>query len=282
MAEPRTPFVDAADTQHAPAVDARIVSLVPALTELVFALGLGERLVGRTEFCHAPEAARDVDSVGGTKKINYDKLAALAPTHALLNKEENTRAIADRLAEMGIAAVVTFPKRPEDNFDLYRLVGGLFGAQSEADSLARRLEAGLARVKMAMRGKNMRRVLYLIWKEPYMTVGNDTYIANSLELAHLRAVHPPGEPDAGLAPDQARYPQVEIGDPLLLSVDAVLFPDEPYAFKRSEIKAFAEAFGVPRDKLIALSGKTAGWYGAHAPEAMEELVTLRAKIDALG
>ena len=129
---------DAVGRRHAPAgPDARIVSLVPSLTELVFELGLGDRLVGRTGFCvHPHEALRGVPKVGGTKDVKLERIRELAPTHVLVNMDENRRETVDALAAFVPHIVVTHPNTPQDNLPLFALLGGIFGAEDAAARLA--------------------------------------------------------------------------------------------------------------------------------------------------
>ena len=111
---------DAAGTVHpAAGRDARIVSLVPSLTELVCDLGLADRLVGRTGFCiHPWETVRRIPKVGGTKDVDLAKLRVLEPTHVLLNVDENRRETAEALSEFVEHVIVTHPLRPRDNLAL--------------------------------------------------------------------------------------------------------------------------------------------------------------------
>src|ERR1700742_695225 len=130
---------DAAGTLHARAgEDARIVCLVPSITELVCDLGLGDRLVGRTGFCiHPWETVRTIPKLGGTKDVKLERIRELRPTHAILNIDENRRELAEDLAEFVPHIVVTHPLGPLDNRDLYRLLGTIFRRQSEAERLCR-------------------------------------------------------------------------------------------------------------------------------------------------
>jgi ABC-type Fe3+-hydroxamate transport system substrate-binding protein len=114
----------------------RIVSLVPSITELLCDLGLADRLVGRTGFCVHPRASvRQVPKVGGTKDVDIGKVRGLAPTHVIMNVDENRRETAAALAAFGPHIVVTHPLGPRDNLDLYRLLGGVFDRQREAEAL---------------------------------------------------------------------------------------------------------------------------------------------------
>ena len=122
---------------HAPAPDARVLSLVPSLTELMFDLGLADNLIGRTQFCiHPADEIENVPSVGGTKKIKMDRVRDLAPTHALVNVDENPKEMADELSNMGVDVIVTHPMHPDDNPALYRLIGHAFGAEDKAAAYA--------------------------------------------------------------------------------------------------------------------------------------------------
>src|ERR1700734_640032 len=113
----------AAATLHAPAGDdARIVCLVPSITELVCDLGLADRLVGRTGFCiHPWETVRTIPKLGGTKDVKLDRIRELAPTHAILNIDENRLELAEELAEFVPNIVVTHPLGPRANLALYRI-----------------------------------------------------------------------------------------------------------------------------------------------------------------
>jgi ABC-type Fe3+-hydroxamate transport system substrate-binding protein len=165
----------------------RIVSLVPSLTELVCALGLAGQLVGRTGFCvHPKDVVRSIPKVGGTKTVKLDAIRALAPTHVVLNVDENRREDADALAQFVPNLVVTHPLAPLDNLELYRQFGRTFAREREADALCARFQAIHDEVR-ALRLPR-RRVLYLIWKDPWMTVSRDTYISRTLALFGLDTV----------------------------------------------------------------------------------------------
>ena len=133
---------DARRTVHAHAPrDARIVSLVPSITELLFDLGAGDRVVGRTPFCiHPREGVAGVPRVGGTKTPRLDRIRALEPTHVVVNVDENRREDADALAAFVPNVVVTHPLGPRDNLALYRLMGGIFASGEATDRLCRAFE----------------------------------------------------------------------------------------------------------------------------------------------
>ncbi len=198
---------DAAGTLHGRAHDsARIVSLVPSITELVCELGLTGHLVGRTGFCVHPRASlRSVPKVGGTKDVDLAKVRALAPTHVLLNVDENEKPTAAALAQFVPHLIVTHPLAPLDNLPLYRLIGGIFGREQAAEALCTRFQQAHDALAQAARAWPRQRVLYLIWKDPWMTVARDTYISRTLALAGW---------DTEPAGATARYPQVQLDQTL--------------------------------------------------------------------
>lgn len=250
-------FVDAAGVQHRPATgEVRIVSLVPSLTELLFDLGLGDRVVGRTAFCvHPKERVKRVRSVGGTKSINMEKLRSSAPTHVLVNIDETPRPLAEKLAEEGAEVVVTHPVAVEDNLGLYNLIGEIFGVGTPAGQLAERFRQAYAAAVDEARGRPLRRVLYLIWKDPWMTVSRETYISRMLALANWHTV--PGEADR-------RYPVVGLDEALLETVDRVLFASEPFPFKAHHIEAFRADYPRHATKALTIDGELVSWYGSRA------------------
>ena len=257
-------LVDAIGAQHSPAgPDARIACLVPSITELVVALGLAPRLVARTQFCiHPAEALKTVAAVGGTKKVHLEKLKALAPTHAILNVEENTRAMEAAIRGFVPHVIVTYPKRPEDNPPLYRLLGGIFGKEAEAEALAQKFDAAYRHLAALGPALPARRVLYFIWKNPWMGISRGTYIANALALVNWQVL---GHRDG------VDYPELTLTPELLAEADLVLFSTEPYPFAEADLDAFAAAHDCPRAKLRLIDGEYASWYGPRAIAGLDYL-----------
>lgn len=155
-------------------VPRRIVSLVPSLTETVVELGLRAELVGCTSFCvEPPSLHRDVVIVGGTKDFTVERVLSLWPTHVVANQEENTRELVEALRDR-VPTLVTFPRSPEDVPMMMRSLGTFLGCPGPAAKLAAALEAAL--VDRGVPHGEQRRFLYLIWRDPYMIAGPDTYI----------------------------------------------------------------------------------------------------------
>ncbi|MFO1371971.1 MAG: helical backbone metal receptor [Candidatus Competibacteraceae bacterium] len=251
-----TPLLtDALGVCHTPVTaPARIVSLVPSITELLFALGLGDQVVGRTHYCiHPQPAIAAIPNVGGTKKINYSRLRALQPTHVILNIDENPRELAERLTHDGLHVIVTHPLAPGDNIPLYQLLGGIFNRTAEAETLAAEFEQALAELRRVAWPRQQ--VLYLIWCKPWMGISRDTYIARTLALV--------GWETLPVAAD-ARYPVLELGRTLLDAADLILFSSEPYRFQQADLETFAHDYDCPLEKVQLIDGEMTSWYGSRA------------------
>ncbi len=239
----------------------RIVSLVPSITELLFALGLGDQVVGRTHYCvHPQPAVAAIPSVGGTKKVNQARLRALQPTHVIVNVDENPRELAERLMADGLQVIVTHPLEPQDNISLYRLIGGIFNRAAEAEMQVAEFEQALTELQRAAWPR--RRVLYLIWREPWMGISRETYISRTLALVGWETL--PAE-------SAARYPTLEMERSLLDPADLILFSSEPYRFQPADLAAFAQEYACPPEKLRRIDGEMTSWYGSRAIQGLRYL-----------
>jgi len=260
---PAADLVDALGRHHAPAPDARIVCLVPSITELLCDLGLAGRLVGRTGFCiHPRDVVAAIPKVGGTKDVNIDKIRRLAPTHVVVNIDENEKPDVDALAEFVPHVVVTHPNAPQDNLHLVRLMGALFGAADAAARWCAGFEAELAALRAAPRGP-ARTVLYGIWQDPWMTVSADTYIAAMLAELDWRVP----------ALEDVRYPRFAWSSALVEGLDAVLLSTEPYRFTQDHADALERQLGIP---VLLVDGEMMSWYGTRALAGLRYLRTLPA------
>ncbi|MFJ1259568.1 helical backbone metal receptor [Cupriavidus sp. CuC1] len=264
---------DAAGVLHRPATgEVRIASLVPSVTELLFALGLGPLMVARTGFCIHPEpAVRAVAKVGGTKDVKLERLRALAPTHVVVNIDENRRETVDEIRAFVPHVIVTHPCAPEDNLALYRLLGGIFGRLAQAEALCKALEVELAQVRS--RQWPARKVLYAIWQDPWMTVSRDTYISQMLALVNWQT-WPSADamPQACVDGDcsrpntpQTRYPSFRWSDALVREIDLVLLSSEPYRFTEAHVDALERQIGK---EVLLIDGEMVSWYGSRAVEGV--------------
>jgi ABC-type Fe3+-hydroxamate transport system substrate-binding protein len=255
-------FMDAAGIDHGKASgDVRIVSLVPSITELLCDLELTPCLVGRTGFCiHPNRSVKTIPKVGGTKDLKLDRIRDLAPTHAIVDIDENRREDADALREFVPNVIVTHPKRPEDNLVLYRLFGGIFDRETQARALAEQFDRVYDRVRRISRELPELDVLYLIWREPWVTVSPETYISNTLRLFNLNTL-----------PRDAveRYPEVDIIDSMERA-DLVLLSSEPYPFGEKHVDELRRFNTAPVAARL-IDGEMVCWYGSRAIAGLEYL-----------
>ncbi len=241
----------------------RIVSLVPSITELLFDLELEAQIVGRTGFCiHPKDAVRAVEKVGGTKDVNIEKIKALSPTHAIVNIDENEEPLYHELKTFVPQVFVTHPEVPKDNLALFLVLGALFNRSGQAEKLAERFIANAKRLEDSPSGV-MQRVLYVIWKDPWMIVNQDTYIAQMLKLINWQVQCPD---------TSTRYPEINLED-FVGAVDRVLLSSEPYAFRDKHVGEVSEIFeGCAEVSLV--DGEMLSWYGSRAINGLTYLETL--------
>jgi ABC-type Fe3+-hydroxamate transport system substrate-binding protein len=222
---------------------------VPSITELVCELGLEDQLVGRTGFCVHPKAAlRKIPKVGGTKSVNLKKIRELAPTHVIVNVDENKKETADALAEFVPNLIVTHPLAPLDNLALYRQIGGVFSKEREAEMLCSRFELSFREIEKQKFPQ--RKVLYLIWQDPWMTVSRDTYVSRTLQLFGMHTV-----------PEEAeqRYPELDTLE--FPDAELVLLSTEPYRFREKHRAELQTALKKP---VHLIDGEMTSWYGPRA------------------
>ena len=246
----------------------RIASLVPSVTELLVALGLAPRLVARTGYCiHPAGALAGVPKVGGTKDVNLAKLNRLAPTHVIVNIDENRLDTVEALRAAGPEILVTHPCGPEDVAGLIAQMVTAFAAEpgvaARGAALAAELQAELRAT--TAEGRAEVAVLYLIWREPWMTVARDTYIARLLARVNWRTLPAVMGGDHGAA----RYPSLRGAEPWLAEVREVLLSSEPYAFPAEHVSQ-AQAL-CPRARVRLVDGELLSWYGPRTAAGLRYL-----------
>jgi ABC-type Fe3+-hydroxamate transport system substrate-binding protein len=255
---------DTGRTVHLPQSPSRLVSLVPSLTELLFALGAGPRVLGVTRFCVSPPEARRIPRVGGTKNPDLAAIHSLSPDLVLANAEENRREDVERLAAAGIAVYVTFPTTVQAGIALARQLGGVLGLTAAGAAIADRLEAARA-MAAAARPAVAPRVFCPIWKRPWMSFNRETFAHDMLEHAGGTNV---------CAQHTARYPVV---DPRELCADppaVVLLPSEPYRFSRrdlGDVQALFDGVAGPLPAARFIDGRALTWYGPRIDWGLEQL-----------
>ncbi|MET3538664.1 ABC transporter substrate-binding protein [Chryseobacterium limigenitum] len=224
----------------------KVISLVPSITEALFDLGLTENeVIGRTKFCiHPEEKVKNVAVIGGTKNINIEKIKALQPDIILANKEENIKEQVEALME-DFKVVVTNIETIEDNYYLLKNLGLLFNKEEKAQQFNLKTYEVLSQAKIEFPIK----VAYLIWKNPYMTIGSDTFIHRILSEIGFENIFK----------NKTRYPVIETKD--LAEADIIMLSSEPFPFKEKHIEEFKEFY--PDKKIIIVDGEAFSWYGTH-------------------
>lgn len=229
------------------AMPQRIISLVPSQTELLFDLGLDKEVIGITKFCVHPENwFRNKQRIGGTKNVNVDLVSSLKPDLVIANKEENKKEQVEALEK--IAPVwISDVNNTTSAFDMMQSVGEITGKQEKANELIHQIKNDLASLSKPI--KNYR-TAYLIWKDPYMTVGGDTFIHDMLRLSGFENVFG----------DVTRYPQIITEELISKKTELILLSTEPYPFKQKHIDELQ--FQLPGAKILLVDGEMFSWYGS--------------------
>ena len=244
----------------------RIVSLCPSLTELVYDLGRGDALVGRTKFCiHPADRVAAVETVGGTKNPKLARIVALAPDLVLLNEAENPREDAEALAAAGIPLHVSFPRDAAGTAAMVRDIGAALHARDAAESIAADIEARSARVRAAAdaraaTGAPPVRWAYLIWRRPWMAVNGDTFVHALLAQAGGANV---------FADAPARYPEIAPAALAAADPDVVLLSSEPFPFTDAHADELAAETGLPRARFRLADGELLSWHGSRTPAGVD-------------
>ncbi|KFF21060.1 ABC transporter substrate-binding protein [Chryseobacterium sp. JM1] len=242
----------------------KVVSLVPSITEALFDLGLTEHeVIGRTKFCIHPEnKVKNVAVIGGTKNINIDKIKALQPDVILANKEENIKEQVEALMN-DFKVIVTNVETIEDNYYLLKMLGNTFNKEERAQQFNLKIYDVLEQAKLDYPVK----AAYLIWKNPYMTIGSDTFIHKILAEIGFENIFK----------DQTRYPEIQMED--LADADVIMLSSEPFPFKEKHIEEM-KAF-YPDKKIMIVDGEAFSWYGTHIAKCGDYFKGLLAEIHAM-
>ena len=270
----RGPFVDATGESFTlAAAPSRIVSLVPSVTELLFSLGAGDAVAGCTIFCTEP--ARGVAAktrVGGEKNPKLELIRELGADLVVANVEENLREHVLTLRSWGIPVYVIYPHTVAEGIRLVRELGAVIGHDAEGVEMEAGLLDALHDARRRLSGRAFSRVFYPIWRNPWMTIGRDTYAHDMLAVCGGANVF------AGAA---ARYPEVTLAQVEQAAPEVVLLPDEPYRFRRAHLADFDACSDLParrEGRLHLVDGKLATWYGPRIAQALRELPRLLAAV----
>ena len=245
----------------------RIISLVPSQTELLFDLGLEDRIIGITKFCVHPYRAKSTKKIiGGTKKVHFEKIRLLQPDIIIANKEENTLEIVEELRKIcpvWVTNVITI----DDNRQMITDFGKIFNCRTEAQNINDKIAYALIGFQRFIGERPVQKAAYFIWREPYMAAGGDNFINELLKLNRFSNIYE----------QLGRYPEIELkklridGDP-----DLVFLSSEPYPF--NEEHAFEIGRFTHHAKTVFVDGEMFSWYGSRLLKAFEYFKKLHERI----
>lgn len=242
---------------HAPQ---RIVSLVPSLTELLYTLQLEKKVLGITRFCvHPAHWQKQKVNIGGTKKVHIDKVRALRPDLVIASKEENIKDQVEEIA--GFAPVwVSDISSLQQALEAIIQLGIICNRQQIAQQLSNAIAAGFAQFSHPMPSIP---AAYLIWKDPYMTIGGDTFIHQMMQYCGLDNVFA----------NQNRYPVVTIEELQQSRCRVILLSSEPYPFREKQLLLLQKQ--LP-GKLVQLAdGELFSWYGSRLLQSAPYFIHLQ-------
>ena len=241
----------------------RIISLVPSQTELLFDLGLDDKVVGVTKFCvHPAERVAQKQTVGGTKQFRFDVIEKLQPDLILGNKEENYPEGIAQLAALypvWLSDIYTL----DDALAMIRQVGELVNKTAAATQLAEQIETKFAGLRPL---KRPFRIGYFIWQKPFMAVGRHTFVHDMLARCGFK--------NAFAAVGNGRYPELTPQQIQDANLDAILLSSEPFPFAEKQRQAVSEMF--PGTAVHLVDGELFSWYGSRLLKAanyFQELIS---------
>jgi ABC-type Fe3+-hydroxamate transport system substrate-binding protein len=269
----------------------RLVSLVPSITEALFTFGWGKQIVGITNYCSEPAAAVvDTTTIGGTKNPDIAKIIALRPHVVFAVAEENRRQDVAQLEAAGIPVFVFEPRTVRHGIDMLWRIADLLDCRTEIRPLLEEIEQDYRQTRELVAQRPRVSVFCPIWKDPYMTISQDTYVHDTLLVCGGDNVFASRQRRFPLAADlgqqceaigirhqqrDRRYPRVTLEEMASLRPDVILLPDEPYRFTESDKADFSRFIDVPavrHGRVHLIDGKMVSWYG---PRIGRSLRTLR-------
>lgn len=224
----------------------RIVSLVPSQTELLFDLGLADRIVGVTKFCvHPADRVKTKTIIGGTKNFRFDAIGQLQPDLILGNKEENYREGIEQLAEnypVWISDLYTL----DDALAMIRQIGELTRTEEKANSMAAEVKTRFDNFRPA----GHVRVAYLIWQNPVMVAAGNTFIDDMLTRCGF----------ANVFGELSRYPEISAPQLRQAAPEWILLSSEPFPFSENHVAYFQQL--CPQSRVVLVDGELFSWYGS--------------------
>ncbi len=232
----------------------RIISLVPSQTELLFDLGLDEEVIGITKFCIYPgHWFKSKQRIGGTKQLNLPLIQSLLPDLVIANKEENVKEQVDAIEQFCPVYCSDISTLAESYYMIDK-IGKLTNTSSKASLLIESIKNEFSNLQTTARP--IIKVAYLIWRNPYMTIGADTFINDMLRLAGFENVFD----------NRNRYPQISLEELAVAGADLILFSSEPFPFKEKHLMEIRTCWSQnnvqPLPLLKIVNGEMFSWYGS--------------------
>lgn len=271
----------------------RVVSLVPSLTESLFDLDLGDRLIAVTDYCTQPaEYTQHLPKIGGPKNPDISQIVALQPDLVLMNEEENRREDADALQQAGVALWVTAPRTVGEALNLLWQIMDVFDHPRMVPRV-REIERAYDYTLAAARASRPRKVFVPIWKDPWMTFNAETYSHDVLRVcgganafanryrqfplaADLGGEEPLPDDHPTVRGKDRRYPRITLEEVIDAQPEIVLLPDEPYPFTAADIETFAR-LDIPAahtGQILLVDGSLLTWFGTRVAYALRDLPAL--------
>ena len=236
----------------------RVVSLIPSITETLFDLGVGDTVAGISKYCVYPaEAVKGKRKVGGQKNPDFEEIKKIDPDLIILNWEENKPEHIDYLS-LRYKTWITYPKTVSDAEQLLLELGQVFGVETKAAEFTDEIRNSVIKLRSHRRAKL--KALYLIWRNPWMSINHDTFIHHVMDVHHLENVyrhHP------------KRYFNVTSEDIEAANPDVIILPDEPYHFlEKHKLEFFHLSVSAVKSQRIFLAdGTYFCWYGTRTAKA---------------
>ena len=232
----------------------RVVSLVPSITELLYDLGMKEQIVGKTKFCIHPKIKDDKATIiGGTKNFDIQKIIELKPEIVIANKEENTKDAIEELSKH-CPVYVTDVRDIDDALNMIENIGKICDKYSKALEIVDQIENGFEELSKEKIGS----AIYLIWKQPYMTITKNTFINSMMELAGFENIFKHKE---------GNYPEITEDEIRESGADYILLSNEPYKFTEKHLPKFHTFF--PNSKILLVDGEMFSWYGSRMIKSIQ-------------
>lgn len=246
-----------------PTVPKRIISLVPSQTEFLYDIGLGDSIVGQTLFCvHPAEAFKKANKIGGTKKLNMNKIRSLKPDFIIANKEENSQSQILEL-EKEYPVWISDIKTLQDALEMMQKLGEILDKKTETAVIVNAIQNRFTKAPSELGSANSKTVLYLIWQKPWMAAGQDTFINTLIHCAgYQNAIKDPG----------SRYPNLFLEDMKALNPDCIFLSSEPFPFDFSHVDYLKSE--LPHCNIQLVDGEMFSWYGSRLLKAADYFGTL--------